>query len=141
MPGHADFLAFVAGDPLWDNLRRFGVYTLLTSTGSFDTGRAITNSVAIIVLGPAVLTTLRRLLATVTGVVADDDRGPAPAGMTDAEDAGGHHRRRGRLEWPRRYSMSRMRSSLAAACRGRPGLLVVTHSRLSGATATVRIRP
>ena len=60
VPGHADSLAFVAGDPLWDNLRRFGVYTLLTSTGSFDTGRAITNSVAIIVLGPAVLTTLRR---------------------------------------------------------------------------------
>ena len=36
------------------------IYTLITSTGSFDTGRAITNAVAIIVLGPAVLTTLRR---------------------------------------------------------------------------------
>ena len=91
VPGHADSLAFVAGDPLWDNLRRFGVYTLLTSTGSFDTGRAITNSVAIIVLGPAVLTTLRRAArrATVTGVVADPDRGPAPGpvGTTDTTDA------------------------------------------------------
>jgi energy-coupling factor transport system substrate-specific component len=96
VPGHADSLAFVAGDPLWDNLHRFAVYTLLTSTGSFDTGRAITNSVAIIVLGPAVLTTLRRAArrATVTGVVAGRDRGAASAsgsvgttGTTDAADA------------------------------------------------------
>jgi energy-coupling factor transport system substrate-specific component len=33
---------------------------VLTSTGSFDTGRAITNAVAIVVLGPAFLATLRR---------------------------------------------------------------------------------
>ena len=71
VPGHGGSLAYVAGDPLWDNLHRFGVYTLLTSTGSWDTGRAITNSVALVVLGPAVLTTLRRASrrATVTGVV------------------------------------------------------------------------
>ena len=43
-----------------DNLHRFGVYTLLTSTGGWDTGRAITNGIAIVVLGPAILTTLRR---------------------------------------------------------------------------------
>ena len=48
------------GDPLVENLHRFLIYTLITSTGSFDTGRAITNAVAIVVLGPAVLTTLRR---------------------------------------------------------------------------------
>lgn len=42
------------------NLRTFAVYTLITSTGSFDTGRAITTAVAVVVLGPAVLTTLRR---------------------------------------------------------------------------------
>lgn len=60
VPGHDGPLSFVPGDPLVDNLRRFGVYTLLTSTGSFDTGRALTNAVAITVLGPAVLTTLRR---------------------------------------------------------------------------------
>jgi energy-coupling factor transport system substrate-specific component len=58
-PGHTG-LAFVPGDPMVENLHRFLVYTLVTSTGSFDTGRAITNAVAIIVLGPAVLTTLRR---------------------------------------------------------------------------------
>lgn len=59
VPGHTG-LAFVPGDPVLENLKRFGVYTLVTSTGSWDTGRALTNSVAIIVLGPAVLTTLRR---------------------------------------------------------------------------------
>jgi energy-coupling factor transport system substrate-specific component len=32
----------------------------LTSTAGWDTGRAITNTVAILVLGPAVLSTLRR---------------------------------------------------------------------------------
>lgn len=60
VPGHEGSLSFVPGDPLLDNLRRFGVYTLLTSTGTWDTGRAITNSIAILVLGPAVLATLRR---------------------------------------------------------------------------------
>jgi energy-coupling factor transport system substrate-specific component len=60
VPGHTGGLSFVPGDPLLDNLHRFGVYTLLTSTGSWDTGRAITNSIALVVLGPAVLATLRR---------------------------------------------------------------------------------
>ena len=59
VPGHTG-LAFVPGDPMVVNLHRFLIYTLITSTGSFDTGRAITNAVAIVVLGPAVLTTLRR---------------------------------------------------------------------------------
>jgi energy-coupling factor transport system substrate-specific component len=60
VPGHHGGLSFVPGDPLWSNLHRFGIYTLLTSTGSFDTGRAITNAIALVALGPAVLTTLRR---------------------------------------------------------------------------------
>ena len=60
VPGHTGSLSFVPGAPLLENLERFGVYTLLTSTGSWDTGRAITNSVALIALGPAVLATLRR---------------------------------------------------------------------------------
>jgi energy-coupling factor transport system substrate-specific component len=56
-----------------ENLHRFLAYTLITSTGSFDTGRAITNAVAIVVLGPAVLATLRRAArrVVVTGVVAE----------------------------------------------------------------------
>jgi energy-coupling factor transport system substrate-specific component len=60
LPGHEGSLDFVAGAPLLENLQRFAVYTVLTSTGSFDTGRAITTALAIAVLGPAVLTTLRR---------------------------------------------------------------------------------
>lgn len=60
VPGVTSQLSFVPGDPLIENLQRFGVYTLVTSTGSWDTGRAITTSIALIVLGPAILTTLRR---------------------------------------------------------------------------------
>ena len=58
--GHEGSLSYVAGAPLPENLQRFVVYTLLTSTASWDTGRAITTSVALVVLGPAILTTLRR---------------------------------------------------------------------------------
>lgn len=53
-------LSYVPGAPLLENLHRFVLYTLLTSTGGWDTGRAITNALAIALLGPAVLTTLRR---------------------------------------------------------------------------------
>ncbi len=79
VPGHTG-LAFVPGDPLGDNLHRFVAYTLITSTGSFDTGRAITNAVAVVVLGPAVLATLRRAArrVVITGVVT----GPASSGTT-----------------------------------------------------------
>lgn len=56
---HAN-IAFVAGDPALDNLHRFVIYTLVTTSAGWDTGRAITNSLAILVLGPAVLSTLRR---------------------------------------------------------------------------------
>jgi energy-coupling factor transport system substrate-specific component len=56
-------LAYIPGGPLASNLRRFGVYTLLTSTATWDTVRAITNTVAILVVGPAVLGVLRRATA------------------------------------------------------------------------------
>ncbi|OPC84054.1 ECF transporter S component [Embleya scabrispora] len=52
--------AFVPGDGIVDNLRRFFVFTMLTSTFGWDTGRAITNCVAIVLVGPAVLAALRR---------------------------------------------------------------------------------
>ena len=58
--GHEGSLSYVAGAPVLENLHRFLVYTLLTSTGSFDTGRAITNAVLLVLLGPAVMTSLRR---------------------------------------------------------------------------------
>lgn len=59
VPGHEGGLGFVAGDPLLENLHRFFAYVLITSMG-WDTGRAITTAVAIAILGPAVLHTLRR---------------------------------------------------------------------------------
>lgn len=59
-PGEEGSLSYVPGAPLLENLHRFLLYTLLTSTGGWDTVRAITNAVAIALLGPAVLTTLRR---------------------------------------------------------------------------------
>lgn len=53
-------LAYIPGGPIGENLHRFFVFSLFTSTLSWDTGRAITNTVAILVLGPAVLAVLRR---------------------------------------------------------------------------------
>lgn len=60
VPYHDGSISYIAGAPVLDNLHRFAVFTLLTSTGGWDTGRAITNAVAIVLLGPAVLATLRR---------------------------------------------------------------------------------
>jgi energy-coupling factor transport system substrate-specific component len=52
-------LSFVAGARPWENLRRFGVFSLATSAW-WDVGRAVTNVVLIAVTGRAVLGTLRR---------------------------------------------------------------------------------
>jgi energy-coupling factor transport system substrate-specific component len=89
-PGHTG-LSFVPGDPLSENLHRFLIYTLITSTGSFDTGRAITNAVAIVVLGPAVLTTLRRAArrVVVTGGVEKALPGDAGAPSVGGSDQHG----------------------------------------------------
>lgn len=57
---HHGYISYVAGAPLLDNLKRFVIFTLLTSTAGWDTGRAITNTIAIVIVGPAVLSTLRR---------------------------------------------------------------------------------
>ena len=53
-------LQFVPGAGVLDNLHRFFLYTIATSTLGWDTGRAITNMAAIIVFGTPVLATLRR---------------------------------------------------------------------------------
>jgi energy-coupling factor transport system substrate-specific component len=69
VPGHdATSISFDPTAPLTENLQHFLAYTLITSTASFDTGRAVTNALAVVVLGPAVLATLRRASrrATVT---------------------------------------------------------------------------
>lgn len=82
VPGHTG-LSFVPDDPMAENLHRFLVYTLITSTGSFDTGRAVTNAVAIVVLGPAVLATLRRAArrVVITGALQS-----APTGSSAPQD-------------------------------------------------------
>ncbi len=53
-------LQYVPGDAVVDNLHRFFLFTIATSTLGWDTGRAITNVVAICLLGSTVLAALRR---------------------------------------------------------------------------------
>ena len=57
--GVSTSLSFVAGDPVWDNLRRFAVFSAATSVW-WDVGRAVTNAVLVAVTGRTVLGTLRR---------------------------------------------------------------------------------
>lgn len=53
-------LSYVPGGALAENLQRFLLYTLTTSAVGWDTGRALTNLVAILLAGPALLAALRR---------------------------------------------------------------------------------
>ena len=142
VPGHEQTaLSFDPQAPLTENLSRFAAYTLITSTGSFDTGRAITNAVAIVVVGPAVLTTLRRAArrATVVGHAARSARGSGRSRPGVSQIAGS------------RYPGTCQRSSVGLTMRirsssseGEPRpswLLVVTQRLPSGAVTTVRIRP
>lgn len=57
---YSGHISYVPGDAVLENLHRFAVFTMLTSTAGWDTGRAITNTVAILVVGPALLATFRR---------------------------------------------------------------------------------
>ncbi len=51
---------FVPGDAVVENLRRFFVFTISTSTLGWDTGRAITTATAVALIGAPVLAALRR---------------------------------------------------------------------------------
>lgn len=53
-------ISYSAGAPLGENLASFGVYSLVTSTLTWDTVRAITTTVGLLALGPAALAALRR---------------------------------------------------------------------------------
>ena len=53
-------LDYVPGAPLGENLSRFFWFTLITSTGGWDTGRAISTALALAVLGGPVLALLAR---------------------------------------------------------------------------------
>lgn len=52
-------VSFVAGAPLGENLRRLLAFSVVTSL-AWDTGRAITTTVLVVLAGPAVLGVLRR---------------------------------------------------------------------------------
>ena len=58
--GEGGSVSYLPGAGVLDNLHRFWLYTVATSTWGWDTGRAVTNVVAILVIGPAVLAALRR---------------------------------------------------------------------------------
>lgn len=53
-------LSFNPGAPILENLHTFVIFTLTTSSFGWDTGRALTNLIAILLVGPAVLAVLRR---------------------------------------------------------------------------------
>lgn len=89
--GLASDLSFVAGAAPWENLRRFGVFSLATSLW-WDLGRALTNVVLIAVTGRAVLGTLRRAsrrAAFDAEVAFVDEHGDAEVGV-DEEPAPRH---------------------------------------------------
>lgn len=53
-------LSYIPGAEIGENLHRFVVFTLISSTATWDTGRAITTAIAVVMIGPAVLLVLRR---------------------------------------------------------------------------------
>jgi energy-coupling factor transport system substrate-specific component len=53
-------LSFVPGASVLSNLHRFVLFSFASSSIGWDTGRAVTNVVAILLVGPTVLVTLRR---------------------------------------------------------------------------------
>jgi hypothetical protein len=59
--GTQSSLSYVAGAPLPENISRFGVYTLVTSTLTWDTVRAIVTATGLALAGGAALAALRRV--------------------------------------------------------------------------------
>jgi len=53
-------ISFIPGAPLGDNAARFGMFTLITSTLTWDTVRAVTTAVGIALVGRFALGALRR---------------------------------------------------------------------------------
>jgi energy-coupling factor transport system substrate-specific component len=53
-------LSFVPGGAVLTNLHRFVLFTVATSSAGWDTGRAIANVLALVVVGPSILVVLRR---------------------------------------------------------------------------------
>lgn len=80
LDGSGGSLDYVPGAPVLENLARFGWFTLLTSTGGWDTGRAITTTLALLILGRPVLTVLRRA----SGIARIETTAPGGPGRSDA---------------------------------------------------------
>lgn len=79
--GGGGSLDYVPGAPIAENLIRFGWFTLITSTGGWDTGRAISTLLALLLLGRPVLVVLRR--ASGVGRVQASSRATAPSRITE----------------------------------------------------------
>lgn len=58
--GNDTSISYVSGANPAENMSHFVVYTLLTSTLTWDTVRAVTTTVGVVVLGPVLLSALRR---------------------------------------------------------------------------------
>ncbi|GIG67484.1 ECF transporter S component [Phytomonospora endophytica] len=70
-----------------ENLHTFFVFTVTTSSFGWDTGRAVTNLIAIILAGPAVLAVLRRASRRAAfGVPVRFETSPRPGGLTPGAD-------------------------------------------------------
>ncbi len=81
--------SYVPGGPLTDNLRRFAVYVTVTSLG-WDTGRAITTTVLLVLAGPAVLAVVRRAVRRASFGTPVSFRSPSqPGGPPDQPAADG----------------------------------------------------
>jgi len=55
-------LAYIPGGPIGENLKRFAIFTLITSTAIWDTGRAIANTILLLLLGAPILAAFRRTI-------------------------------------------------------------------------------
>ncbi len=73
-------LSYIPAAEIGENLHRFIVFTLISSTATWDTGRAITSVIAVVVVGPAVLLVLRRAARR-----AHFEPGPLAAGAVVAQ--------------------------------------------------------
>ncbi|MEH1015422.1 ECF transporter S component [Micromonospora sp. CPCC 206060] len=96
-------LSYLPGAPVWENLHRFAVFTAVTSTFGWDTGRALTTAVAITVVGPAVLVALRRAArrAAFDAPVTFDADGVGGVDAVRGPDADGPRPARGGTGSPR----------------------------------------
>jgi hypothetical protein len=61
-------ISYLPGAPLGQNLASFGLYSFVTSTLTWDTVRAVTSAVGILLVGPAALAALRRAKIGAAGV-------------------------------------------------------------------------